>query len=129
MTPYSHTITAAVPVALMEPANHLACLMGESAADIGTFRQATYQDATGIEYAVCHSAVTLTFIGPLQSAQLPERAVFESDTSDPPYDRALAQQAFESLNQPGGMLLTVDVDPHRQFAEWGLEPIPSEDSL
>lgn len=33
----SHTLTLAVPEPMIEPANHLACLMGESSADIDVY--------------------------------------------------------------------------------------------
>jgi len=128
-TDYIYTITAAVPANLIEAANHLACLMGESAADIRTFRQARYQDASGTQYAVCHSVVTDTFIYPLSKRVLPEKAVFESDNTLPCYDRGLAQQALDSLNTEGGMRTAVNVDPHQQFKDWGLVPIQIEEDL
>jgi len=123
-TEYTHTVTIAVPEALILDANHLALLLGESAADIETLQQTTYTDGT-TEYAVAHTVVKDVFLQPTQTGTLPET---------PPHaegmlDRDAAQRAFDSLNQPGGLLMAVDVDPHVQFAEWGLEPIPSEEPI
>ena len=123
-TEYTHSVTIAVPAPMMADANHLALLLGESAADIETFKTASYTDGT-TEYAVAHTVVKDVFLQPTQTGTLPET---------PPHaegmlDRDAAQRAFDSLNQPGGLLMAVDVDPHVQFAEWGLEPIPSEEPI
>ena len=122
MSEYQHTATIAVPAPLIEDANHLALLLGESSADIETFKQASYTDGT-TEYAVAHTVCKPVFLSPTQTGELPET---------PPHaegllDRDAAQRAFESLAQPGGIRMAVDVDPHEQFAEWGLERIESED--
>ena len=123
-TEYTHTVTIAVPEALILDANHLALLLGESAADIETLQQTTYTDGT-TEYAVAHTVVKDVFLQPTQTGTLPET---------PPHaegmlDRDAAQRVFDSLNQPGGIWMAVGVDPHVQFAEWGLEPIPSEEPI
>lgn len=123
-TEYTHTVTIAVPEALILDANHLALLLGESAADIKTFQQTTYTDGT-TEYAVAHTVVKDVFLQPTQTGTLPET---------PPHaegllDREAAQRAFDTLNTSGGLLMATDVDPHEQFAAWGLEPIPSEEPI
>jgi hypothetical protein len=123
-TQYQHTATIAVPASLIADANHLALLLGESSADIGTFSQTTYTDGS-TEYAVAHTVVKAVFLAPTQTGELPET---------PPHaegllDREAAQRAFESLAQPGGIRLAVDVDPHEQFAAWGLTRIESEEEV
>lgn len=123
-TQYTHRVTIAVPAPLIPDANHLALLLGESSADIETFNQASYTDGT-TEYAVAHTVVKPVFLGPTQTGELPET---------PPHaegllDREAAQRAFDSLNQSGGILMAVDVDPHTQFAEWGLSRIESEEPV
>lgn len=123
-TQYTHTVTIAVPGLLMPDANHLALLLGESPADINSFRNATYTDGT-IDYAVAHTVAKPVFLQPTQTGELPPT---------PPHaegilDREAAQRALDSLNQAGGMLMAVDVDPHEQFAAWGLTRIPTEDEL
>jgi hypothetical protein len=119
-TEYTHSVTIAVPAALILDANHLALLLGESSADIETFKTASYTDGT-TEYAVAHTVVKDVFLQPTQTGTLPET---------PPHaegllDREAAQRAFDTLNTSGGLLMATDVDPHEQFAAWGLEPIPS----
>ena len=124
MTEYQHTATIAVPAPLIPDANHLALLLGESSADIETFKQANYTDGT-TEYAVAHTVCKPVFLGPTETGELPET---------PPHaegllDRDAAQRAFDSLAQPGGIRMAVDVDPHQQFAEWGLTRIEAADDL
>lgn len=123
-TQYTHSVTIAVPAPMMADANHLALLLGESAADIETFKAANYTDGT-TDYAVAHTVVKPVFLEPSQTGTLPET---------PPHaegmlDRDAAQRAFDSLNTPSGMLMAVDVDPHTQFDEWGLAPIPHEEPI
>ena len=123
-TLYTHSVTIAVPAALTPDANHLALLLGESSADIETFKQPSYTDGS-TEYAVAHTVVKPVFLGPTQTGELPET---------PPHaegllDREAAQRAFDSLAAPGGVRMAVDVDPHAQFAEWGLSRIETEEDL
>jgi hypothetical protein len=123
-TQYQHSATIAVPASLIPDANHLALLLGESAADIHTFRQPTYTK-DGIDYAVTHAAVKAVFLAPTQTGELPPT---------PPHaegelDREAAQRAFDSLAAKGGIRLAVDVDPHEQFAEWDLARIESEEEV
>ena len=124
MTQYSHSATIAVPAPLIPDANHLALLLGESSADIETFKATSYTDGT-TEYAVAHTVCKPVFLAPTQTGELPET---------PPHaegllDREAAQRAFDSLAQPGGIRMAVDVDPHKQFAEWGLTRIEAADDL
>jgi len=56
MTQYKHRITLIVPEQHMDNTNHLALIMGESTADIGTFVTADWQDADGNRYSVCSAA-------------------------------------------------------------------------
>jgi hypothetical protein len=123
-TKYIHRVTIAVPAPLIPDANHLALLLGESSADIGTFKQASYTDGS-TECAVAHTVVKPVFLGPTQTGELPPT---------PPHaegllDREAAQRAFDSLAAKGGIRLAVDVDPHEQFAAWGLTRIESEEEV
>ncbi|MGM0614769.1 MAG: hypothetical protein ACQES7_04320 [Pseudomonadota bacterium] len=124
MTQYTHTVTLAVPESLIDDANHLALLLGESSADINSFTHARYTDGV-TAWAVAHTSVKSVFLAPTQTGELPPT---------PPHaegllDREAAQRGFDSLNSEGGILMAVDVDPHEQFKAWGLEPIPTEDEL
>lgn len=121
MTQYSQTMTLAVPEHLIDQANHLACLMGESAADIDTFRQATYTNGT-TAYSVAHTVCKPVVTDALSTLTLPP----DPDHVPPEYDRSKAEAAVAAI-QSGEILVAVDVDPHEQFKVWGLEAIPSEE--
>lgn len=122
-TQYSRTLTLAVPESLIEAANHLACLMGESAADIETFRQITYTSGT-TEYAVAHTACKPVVTDALSTLTLPP----DPDHVPPEYDRSKAEAAVAAI-ESGDILVAVDVDPHAQFKEWGLSIIETEDDV
>ena len=121
---YTNSVTIAVPAPLIPDANHLALLLGESSADIETFKQASYTDGS-TEYAVAHTVVKPIFLGPTQTGELPETPPHAEEL----LDREAAQRAFDSLHAPGGMRMAVDVDPHQQFQEWGLNRIESEEPV
>lgn len=120
-TRYSRTLTLAVPESLINDANHLACLMGESSADINTFRQATYTNGT-TAYAVAHTVCKPVVTDALSTLTPPP----DPDHVPPEYDRTQAEAAVAAI-QSGEILVAANVDPHEQFAAWGLEAIPSED--
>jgi len=69
-TQYTHSVTIAVPTPLIPDANHLALLLGESSADIETFKQANYTDGI-TEYVVAHTVVKPVFLAPTQTGTLP----------------------------------------------------------
>lgn len=121
MTEYTHRVTIAVPASLIEQANHLACLVGEFPEDINTFREANWQDADGNLYAVASTVVKPVF---LQAAQgLPSTPAHAEGIAD----RALAQQALDTLNQQGGIKMVVDVEPMDALASLGLSPVVQEE--
>jgi len=122
-TQYSQTITLAVPEHLIDQANHLACLMGESAADINTFRQATYTNGT-TAYAVAHTVCKPVVTDALSTLTLPP----DPDHVPPEYDRTQAEAAVAAI-QSGEILVAANTDPHEQFKEWNLEPISVEEEL
>lgn len=116
-TEYIHRVTIAVPSHLIERANHLACIVGESSEDINTFQEANWKDAEGNPYAVASTVVKPVF---LQAAQgLPDTPAHAEGVAD----RALAQQALDTLNQPGGVQMIVGVDPMEALTELGLSPV------
>ncbi len=123
-TQYQHTATIAVPAPLIPDANHLALLLGESSADIETFKQANYTDGA-TDYAVAHTVVKAVFLAPTQTGTLPETPPHAEEL----LDREAAQRAFDSMSQPGGIRLAVDVDPHAQFKQWGLSRIKTEEEV
>lgn len=122
-TEYIHRVTIAVPENLIEKANHLACIVGESAEDINTFREANWQDADGNLYAVASTVAKPIF---LEAAQgLPET----TSHADGIADRTLAQQALDTLNQPGGIQMIVDVDPLEALGTMGLFMVHTDDDI
>jgi len=122
-TEYSQTLTLAVPEPIIGQANHLACLMGESAADIATFRQTNYTNGTAA-YAVAHTVCKPVVTDALSTMTLPP----DPDHVPPEYDRTQAEAAVAAI-QSGEILVAVNVDPHEQFEAWGLEVIPAEEDL
>jgi len=122
-TQYTKSLTIAVPSTLIDKANHLACLMGESAADIKTFKQATYTNGT-TAYAVAHTVCKQVVTDALSTLTLPP----DPDHAPPEYDRTQAEAALAAIAS-GEILVAVNVDPREQFAAWGLEAIPSADTL
>jgi hypothetical protein len=123
ITQYSRTLTLAVPEHLIDQANHLACLMGESSADIETFRQATYTNGT-TNYAVANTVCKPVVTDALSTLTLPP----DPAHVPPEYDRTQAEAAVAEI-QSGEILVAVNVDPHEQFQAWGLEVIPAEEDL
>ena len=123
MTQYKHRITLIVPEQYIDIANHLALIMGESTADIGTFVTADWQDADGNLYAVC-SALSKPIVLEALTKGLP----------DPVPDRAAdadvtkAQQALDLIvlyddgvkASVDKIVLAVDYEPHEVFEDAGL---------
>ena len=120
-TQYKHRVTLATPDTLRTEANHLACIMGESAADIETFKTANYQDAQGNLYAVCSTVVTDTFMQ-AQSEGLPQTPAHAEGIAD----RVMAQTAYDSLNN-GGLMMVVNDNPQAAIEQMGLMPTPVEE--
>lgn len=121
ITEYKHKVTIAVPQRLIAEANHLACIVGESAADINTFTFCGWQDVDGILYAVASTVVKPVFLEAVNG--LPET---------PPHavgiaDRVLAEEALGTLNTEGGIQMIVGDDPHAALGSLGLTPAPFED--
>ncbi len=125
-TEYTRSVTIAAPSTWIDGANSLAALMGQNpAGDMHTFKAPSFVK-DGVEYAVTHAVIKAVFLEPTQTGTLPP------DPADPMptgYSRTTAEEAFASINQPGGLLMATDVDPHEQFAAWGLEPKPSGEAL
>lgn len=123
MTQYTHRITLIVPEQHMDIANHLALIMGESDADIGTFVTAGWQDSDGNLYSVCSAASKPVVLGALTKGlpnPLPSHAAAADVTK--------AQQALEMivLYEAGVMagvdkiILAVDTHPQTTFESAGI---------
>lgn len=122
-TEYTHRIVVCTPVDLIYDANQLACIVGESAADINTFTETTHT-REGVEYA-CISTVVKDVFGGYLTTGLP----------DPPHaaeaDRTAASLAFSRLNQEGQIVFDLDIakdtSSHEMINRLGFIPIPHED--
>ena len=123
MTQYTHRITLIVPEQHMDIANHLALIMGESTADIGTFVAVDWQDADGNLYAVCSALCKPVVLGALTKGlpnPLPAHATAADVTK--------AQQALDliELYDVGVMasvdkiILAVDTHPQDTFESAGI---------
>lgn len=123
MTQYIHRVTIVVPENLMEKANHLACIVGESAADINTFQEANWQDSSGNLYAVASTVVKPVFLETVSG--LPETPEHAIGVADP----ALAQQALDTLNQTGGIRMVVDVESIVALEAMGLSLVQTDSEI
>ena len=122
---YTSRITIAVPMNLIDQANQLALLIGESPADVDTFTTARYTK-DGIDYALSSSACVPRVVGYLTEG-LPH-----DDSGDilNPNDADLlaAGAAFQAIQQ-GLILVSTNVDPSAAIDELGLEPIQNNDEI
>lgn len=131
MTQYKHRISLVVPEQYIEQANHLALVMGESADDISTFKEANWQDAEGNMYAVCSALSKPVVLGALTGGlpdPLPTHAVG--------VDISKAQQALDMLKvyeegvmaTPEHIVLAIDCEPLEAFTFMGIS-IKEEDDV
>lgn len=129
MTQYTHRITLAVPAAYIEQANHIALIMGESPADIGTFKQADWQDSDGNLYAIC-SAVSKPVVLGAVTGGLPDPLPSHAEEADV----TKAQQALGLLKlyedgvlvSPDHIVLAVDYEPLGVLESMGLTRVVDE---
>jgi hypothetical protein len=128
-TQYTDRLTLAIPESLMDAANQLALIMGESAADVNTFTQANWQDVSGNLYAVCSAVSKSTVVNALSSG-LPDPLPAHADSADV----ALAQQALDAIEVYGEgvtvgfgkIVLAIDGNPLDALAGIGLTIIEQE---
>jgi hypothetical protein len=119
-TKYTQRATIAVPKNLINQANQLACIMGESSADINTFTNADYQDAAGNLYAVSSAVVTDSFIAK-QSAGITSIPAFAVGA-----DVELAREAFDSIGKASGINLVIGDNAQQSISEMGLTAYQDE---
>jgi hypothetical protein len=129
MTQYTNRLTLAAPESLMDAANNLSLIMGRSTADINTFNQASWQDASGNLYAVC-SAVSKPIVVQALSTGLPDPLPAHAENADV----TLAQQALDAivvfdvgvLADTDIIVLAIDDDPLTALTEMGLTRVETE---
>jgi hypothetical protein len=123
MTQHTSRLTLAAPESLMGAANNLSLIMGRSTADLGTFTQANWEDASGNLYAVC-SAVSKPIVLQALSAGLPDPLPAHAENADV----ALAQQALDAIEvysegvtvSTSKIVLAIDDDPLDALSVMGL---------
>lgn len=121
-TQYKYRVTIVVPQRLIVVANHLACIVGESAADINTFTSCGWQDSSGNLYAVASTVVKPVFLEAVSG--LPETPQHAIDVAD----SQLAQQALDLLKvyesgvmaTPGHIVLAIDCEPLEALTFMGI---------
>lgn len=129
MTQYKHRITLIVPEQHMDIANHLALIMGESTADIGTFVTADWQAADGNLYSVCSAASKPVVLSAL-SKGLPNPMPSHATAADV----TKAQQALDLivlydvgvLASVDKIILAVDTHPQDTFESAGIFMVGDE---
>ena len=119
---YTARITIAVPMNLIDQANQLALLIGESPADVNTFTQARYTK-DGIDYALSSSSCVPRVVGYLTEG-LPHDD--SGDILNPNDADLLAAGAALQAIQEGLILVSTNVDPSAAIEEMGLAPIATD---
>lgn len=128
MSLYTNRMTLIVPELMIEQANQMALIAGESAADVNTFTHANWTDASGNLYAVCSTVIKPIVL------QMLKQPIAGSNYETLGADIAIAQQALDaSIIYAKGMkatpkktIIAVDTDPMQTFAELGLTRVLSE---
>ena len=123
---YTARITIAVPTELMDQANQLALLIGESPADVNTFTTARYTK-DGIDYALSSTACVPRVVGYLTEG-LPHDPESGDILNPNDADLLAAGEAFVAIQQ-GLILVSTNVDPSAAIDELGITPLPSEDEI
>lgn len=130
MSDYKHRMSLAVPKALMDKANQLALIVGESHDDDKTFTTANWQDKDGNLYAVCSTVIKPVVLGlfgiNLSNITLPAHAVNA--------DVAAAQQALDKVvmykqgdkASPTSIMCAIDFEPLAAFDDMGLTIVESD---
>lgn len=122
MSGYKHRMSLAVPQALMDKANQLALIAGESADDDKTFTVANWQDKDGNLYAVCS-----TVIKPIVLL-LANVSLADSPLQTKGADLSLAQQALDKVVRykqgdkvsTDKIMCAIDFKPFEFFESLGL---------
>lgn len=128
MSEYKHCMTLAVPQALMDKANQLALIAGESANDVNTFTNANWQDSDGNLYAVCSTVVkpiVLSLFG---------QSLDDAPLDDDNADKSLAQQALDAavmladgvVATTDSIVIAVDVEPLTALESMGLSLVDDD---
>ena len=122
MSQYTHRMTLVVPESLMNQANQLALIVGESSDDDKTFTTANWQDKDGNLYAVCS-----TMIKPIVLSLL-DTPLTDSPLQAEGADLSQAQQALDKVvmykqgdkASTAKIMCAIDFEPLQAFSDMGL---------
>lgn len=131
MTQYKHRITLIVPEQYIDIANHLALVMGESAADIDTFTEANWQDAEGNLYSVCSAACKPIVLSALTKGlpnPLPAHATAADVTKAQQALNWIVLYETDVMASVEKIVLAIDYDPHEVFDDVGLSMVVDDES-
>lgn len=131
MTQYTHSMSLIVPESLIQQANQLALIAGESPDDVHTFTQANYQDSLGNKYAVC-STVIKPIVLSLLSTPLADSVLQAEGAS-----LELAQAAMNKVVMyadgvtatPNHIYIAIDIEPHDFFELVGLSAVETMEAI
>lgn len=130
MSEYKHRMSLAVPQALMDKANQLALIVGESSDDDKTFTTANWQDKDGNLYAVCSTVikpVVLSMFGiSLADITLPAHAINADVTAaQQALDKVVMYKQGDKANT-ANIMCAIDFEPLAAFEDMGLTIIEVE---
>lgn len=136
-TEYLYTITARCPLELVDDANHLACVLGTSMADLNTYGNENFVGYSVVSFAAKEDTLATVQIGSLTRP--------EFDTEEQ-IDMEAAQRAFEAMvvlfpglsdeegnpvDQPDytgeNLVAVVGTGPMEAIQLLGLTPVPSDE--
>ena len=125
MSQYKHRLTLIVPELMMNNANQLALIAGESLDDIYTFTTANWQDSDNNKYAVCSAAVKPIVLSMLSQPVIDSGLTAEGANFT---DAQRAMNAAVLYNDTlslthNHILIAIDVEPLAVFASLGLSII------
>lgn len=125
MGEYRHRMTVIVPENMIEEANHLALIAGESPDDINTFKDSNWQDINGYKYAICSAAIkpiVLSLLGtPLTDSVLTAEGV-NLELAQAALDLVVLYEEDDILNL-NHITIAIDKDPLEVLQALGLEHI------
>ena len=122
---YTHSVFIKTPESWIDSANHLACWQGESAADINTFGAPGYLDAEGRPCTCVYTVVKDVFLAPTASGQLGEIPVHAVGIAG----QDKAQAAFDSLSEPDGIRMLINVSVEEALQQLGLTRMQSTEEV
>lgn len=125
MSQYKHRLTLIVPELMMNNANQLALIAGESLDDIYTFTTANWQDSDNNKYAVCSAAVKPIVLSMLSQPVIDSGLTAEgANFTDAQRAMNAAVLYSDSLGvTPNHIVIAIDVEPLAVFASLGLSII------